>query len=171
MKSAVTAVALALCMLVIGAEQGVSAGTPQQDLKPMLSAVRKLVHKYYPSATVGLQDETIHFEFNTRKFMIHNPGRGGSGWQDATEQSGPQPGGIDCDIELRSGAYLGAATVPQEFDKRYFTLYLAAPYSKKMDCHLYIHLKYPERTSQEFLEEFRKLTNQFEGRPGDTEKQ
>ncbi|MCE9603866.1 MAG: hypothetical protein K8U03_03085 [Planctomycetia bacterium] len=64
---------------------------------------------------------------------------------------------------MRSGAYLGAAAVPQEFDLRYFKLYLSAPYSKKLDCHLYIHLRYPERTSKEFLEEFRTLTGKFEG--------
>jgi len=31
-------------------------------------------------------------------------------------------------MELRTGKYLGAAAVPQAFDKRYFTLQVMAPY-------------------------------------------
>ena len=48
------------------------------------------------------------------------------------------------------------------FDKRYFTLRLMAPYSKRLDHHLYVHLKYPREVPKEFLQELERLVNRFE---------
>ena len=62
--------------------------------------------------------------------------------------------------------YGGQAGVPQTFDVRYFTTYLLAPYSKKLDGHLYIHLTYPKNVTKEFLEEFEKLIEAFEKHVG-----
>ena len=61
----------------------------------------------------------------------------------------------------RSGKYLGAAAVPQAFDKRYFTLLVMAPYSEARDAHLYTHLLYPPDASKAFLSEFADLVKRF----------
>jgi hypothetical protein len=37
-----------------------------------------------------------------------------------------------------------------------------APYSQKIDHHLYVHLKYPRHVVQEFLNEFKRLANGFD---------
>ncbi len=131
-----------------------------QDLGPLANEVRKVVHPYYPKAEITLKGQTIHFEFNTRKFMIHEPTKNGE-WQDAHEEPGPQRGGIDGDLELRAGPYLGQAMVPQAFDMRYFTLLVMAPYEKKLDRHLYVHLKFPRDASPKFLQEFQRVVNDF----------
>jgi hypothetical protein len=154
-------VVLALGCLLAGAGRTAADDAPKPDLKPLLEEVRKLVEKHYPKATVTLKDQTIHFEFNTRKFMIHEQLLTGE-WQDAHEEPGPQKGGIYGDIELRVGEYGGMAAVPQSFDKRYFTLLLTAPHSKKLDHHLYIHLKYPRDVPKDFLKEFERLVDGFE---------
>jgi hypothetical protein len=57
--------------------------------------------------------------------------------------------------------YLGAAVVPQAFDKRYFTLLVMAPYSEVRDVHLYTHLLYPANASKVFLSEFTDLVTRF----------
>jgi hypothetical protein len=154
-------VVLAPCCLLAVAGRAAAEEAPKPDLKPLLEQVRKVVENHYPKSQVTLKDQTIHFDFNTRKFMIHEPLLTGE-WQDAHEEPGPQPGGIYGDIELRSGEYGGMAAAPQSFDKRYFTLLLMAPYSKKLDHHLYIHLKYPRDVTKEFLKEFGCLTDGFE---------
>src|SRR5262245_526625 len=154
-------VVLALCCLLAVAGRTAADNAPKPDLKPFLEEVRKLVEKQYPKAKVTLKDQTIHFEFNTRKFMIHEPLLTGE-WQDAHEEAGPQKSGIYGDIELRAGEYGGMAVVPQTFDKRYFTLLLMAPYSKKLDHHLYVHLKSPRDVPKEFLKEFERLVDGFE---------
>ena len=75
--------------------------------------------------------------------MVHEPLKTGE-WQDA-----------------RTGKYLGAAAVPQAFDKRYFTLQVMAPYSEARDVHLYTHLLYPADASKVFLSEFTDLVTRF----------
>ena len=163
-------VVLALCCLLAVEGRTAVDDAPKPDLKSLEAEVRKLVEMHYPKAKVTLKDQTIHFEFNTRKYMIHALNRIGDAWQDAHEEQGPQPGGIYCDIELRQGKYGGAAVVPQDFNERYFTLYLSAPYSKKLDRHLYIHLKYPSNVPEEFLKDFKRLTDEFEGHVSDKAK-
>jgi hypothetical protein len=152
---------LALCSLLALVGRTAADDAPKPDLKPFVEEVRKLVEKHYPNAEVTLKDQTIHFEFNTRKFLIHEPLLNGE-WQDAHEEDGPQKSGIYGDVELRAGQYMGMAAVPQSIDKRYFTLLLTAPSSKKLDHHLYVHLKYPRDVSKEFLKEFEGLVNGFE---------
>lgn len=151
--------AVACCLIVSG--RGAAADRPKADLNPLLGEVTKLVRKHYPKARVTLADQTISFAFNTRKFMIHEPLLTGE-WQDACEQVGPQKGGICGDIELRAGTYEGQAVAPQAFDKHYFTVLLLAPYSKKLNSHLYVHLNYPRGVPQEFVKDFRALMDDFE---------
>jgi hypothetical protein len=148
------------CLLAL-AGRAAADDAPKLNLKPLLMEVRKVVEKHYPKATVTLKDQTIHFEFNTRKFMIHEPLLTGE-WQEAHEEPGPQKDGICGDIELREGRYKGMAAVPQSFDKHYFTLLLTAPHSKKLDHHLYIQLKYPRDAPKDFLKEFERLVDAFE---------
>jgi hypothetical protein len=145
-----------LCVAPAGADD-----LPGPDLKPLNEQVRKLVEKHYPKAKVTLDDGTIAFAFNTRKFMIHEPLKTGE-WQDAFETTGPQRGGILGTIGLRPGRYGGAATVPQKFDVRYYTTLLMAPETRKGDAHLYVHLHYPKDTPEEFLKDFRALVDDFE---------
>src|SRR5262245_15575046 len=121
-------VVLALCCLLAVSGRAAADDASKPDLKPLLREVRTLVEKHYPKAEVTMKDRTIHFEFNTRKYMIHEPLLTGE-WQDAHEELGPQKSGIYGDIELGTGVYGGQAVVPQSFDKRYFTLLLMAPYS------------------------------------------
>jgi hypothetical protein len=161
MMTRVQLFALSTTCALIGLSRAAADDAPKPDLKPLLEEVRKLVEKHYPNGKVTLKDQTIHFEFNTRKFMVHEPLLTGE-WQDAHEEVGPQKGGIYGDIDLRPGEYEGMAVVPQSFDKRYFTLLLLAPYFKKSDQHLYVHVKYPRDVPKEFLEEFERLLIGFE---------
>jgi hypothetical protein len=150
-----------MASLLIGVGRTGAEDTPKPDLKPLLAEVRKLVEKHYPKAKVTLTDQTIHFEFNTRKFMIHELTRIEDEWLDAREEPGPQPGGIYGHITLEQGRYKGPAALPWVWEKRYFTLYWAAPYSKKLDRHLHIDLKYPRNVPKEFLKDFKRLTDDF----------
>ncbi|MCA9253799.1 MAG: hypothetical protein KDA54_21945 [Phycisphaerales bacterium] len=130
-------------------------------LKRLYADLRLLLRRHYPDASSHLLKNKISFEFNTRNFIIHIPLKTGE-WQDPREERGPKKGGILGTIELREGKYLGAAMVPQSFDRRYYTSILMAPYSEKRDCHLYVHLYVPKLDSNpEFIKEFRELVNEF----------
>jgi hypothetical protein len=136
---------------------------PLQDpaLKRFHAELRTLFSRYYPKATSHLLKNKIHFEQDTRLFIVHEALKTGE-WQDPWEERGPKRGGILCDITLEKGPYQGAAMVPQEFDKRYFMVLVSAPYSSKRDVHLEVHLAYPRDVSGEFLKQFTELVNDFE---------
>ncbi|HYS53472.1 MAG TPA: hypothetical protein VER58_06900 [Thermoanaerobaculia bacterium] len=157
-RSGVITVMMLWALTVNAQHRPISSQSP--NLERLLTAVQKLVNSYYPKAQVTLDGQVIHFESNTRKFMIHEPLLTGE-WQDAREETGPQKSGIYGDVELRSGVYAGQAGVPQTFDKRYFTLLVMAPYDPVHDQHLYVRVKYPYDISHRFLEDFRRLVNQF----------
>src|SRR5438034_7173328 len=74
----------------------------------------------------GLETGSGEYRASPRPY-VHEPLKTGE-WQDARETIGPQRGGVVGNMELRTGKYLGAAAVPQAFDKRYFTLQVMAPY-------------------------------------------
>lgn len=131
------------------------------SIRRLYSELRILFRRHYPEATSHLLKDKMHFEHNTRIFVVHEPLKTGE-WQDPFETRGPNPGGILCDITFQKGRYMGAAMVPQTFDKRYFKVALMAPYSEKHDAHLHVLLFYPEKTSSDFLREFIELVNNFE---------
>ena len=60
------------------------------------------------------------------------------------------------------------AELPQSFDKRYFIVRISAPYSKKLDGHLYIHLNHPRNAPAEFVKDFEGLVTEFEKYVGET---
>jgi hypothetical protein len=158
---AVTALVLGLFAAVsaIGqSDQSTNAANPA--LKRFYGELRTLFRRHYPKMTSHLLKEKMHFEQETRIFIVHEPTKTGE-WQDPWETRGPKPGGILCDVTLQEGRYQGAAVVPQTFDKRYFKVLLMAPYSAEHDCHLLVHLSYPGNVSGEFLKEFTEFVNNY----------
>jgi len=151
-----------VCALVAVPTRAVELETLHNPaLERFYSELRTLFRKHYPKATSHLLKDKIHFEHDTRVFIVHEAYKTGE-WQDPWEERGPKPGGILCDITLQKGQYQGAAVAPQTFDKRYFKVLLMAPYSSKRDVHLYVHLSYPGNVSTDFLKEFTDLVNGFE---------
>ena len=147
--------------VLFGMTAGWASASADQDTGPFFGAVRKLVEKHYPKAEFTATGSELHFAFNTRKYMIHEARKDGE-WQDATEQLGPQKGGVCGDAVVATGRFEGAALVPQSFDKRYFVEWMAAPYSEKLNRHLLVHLKVPSNAHQGFVKDFADLVATFE---------
>lgn len=75
---------LALCISIGNWATAHAEDKPAPDLKALREQVDKLLVKHYPKATIkaGLEEQTIDFQYQTRKFMIHEPLLTGE-WQDA----------------------------------------------------------------------------------------
>jgi hypothetical protein len=157
------ATAWLLAFIAIPAAHGQSDKAPTADnasVRRRYGGLRSLFLNYYPGATSHLLNQKMHFEHDTRMFIVHEPLKTGE-WQDPWETRGPKRGGILCDVTLQEGRYQGAAVVPQTFDKRYFQVLLMAPYNPKQDRHLQVHLSYPGNVKPEFLKEFTDLVNAY----------
>lgn len=143
------------------AEKPTVGDVSRPNFQPLLDKFQVLVRKYYPKARTSKTDKEFHFEFDKVKFLIHDRLLTGE-WQDAREVWGPGVHGIVGEIRISSGQYKGMVEVPQTFDKRYFKLRLMAPYSKKLDHHLHVQLKLPDRAPKKFLKELEMLVADFE---------
>jgi len=135
----------------------------QFNAKGFYQAVREVLLRHYRQATSHLLKNDVHFEHNTRLFIVHEATKTGH-WQDPWAERGPQKDGIYCDISYLPGKYGGAALTPQAFDKRYFTLLMLTPYSAKLDAHLFVHLKYPNtgKAPEGFMPQMLEVINQFQ---------
>lgn len=157
--------------LVLGVH-ALAAEQPLPHLSKFATAVRTLVRRYYPQATVTATDTTVTFEFNAMDFMVHLPWKTGQ-WQAARAERGPQwPDGIVGSMTLQRGEYRGAAGLPQTFHQCYFQrLVMVSPYSRTFDCHLHVTLRYPASPNPDvqatgldpdFLAAFTTLVNEVE---------
>ena len=155
-----------LILLLVAAEARAANDEPLQNpaLQSFYFQLQKAFHRHYPQATSHLLKNKIHFEHDTRVFLVHELLKTGE-WHDPVETRGPKPGGILCDITFMNGPYLSAlkaTEIPQTLDKRYFKVLVMAPYSAKLDTHLEVHLSYPGNVSGDFVKEFTELVKEFQ---------
>jgi hypothetical protein len=137
-----------------------NADKTPNEVEGIYDQLEDLFLRYYPNANIDRKTGQFRAQFNIRKFMIHHALKTGE-WQEAQEQDGPNRKGIICGISYASGAFGGAAVVPQTFNNRYFESLLMAPYNKKLNMHLVAHLDFPDDTAHEFLSAFNKIINSF----------
>jgi len=133
--------------------------------------LQALFRKYYPKATfTNLGVNGIHFEYEIITFEFPDIGPPG-GKREATTQRGPKKGGILCSIYLEKGEYRGQIALmprgggqygPFLIDRKVYKQLLMAPYSARLDAHLWVSLSYPSDASDDFLKEFRARMNAFE---------
>jgi hypothetical protein len=157
--------------LAMSAEDGVQERQkPKNRLEPFSHVIEQAVMRYYPEAVVSSSHdeksgaETLHFEYNTQSFVMRYRAKDGS-WEEPKEVRGPYVGGIWCDMVLEKGrdadkmpdAEEGVTEAGPDFYSRRIV-----PYSKKLDCHLKVTLRYPGGTPPEFLERFDELAKSFE---------
>src|SRR5262249_35824851 len=120
----VLTVILVASLAAVGAEA--QKDLPSTAVLPRLHPrLLPIFHLHYPKIRSKVAGDSIEFDYDTRKFLIHYPSKTGE-WQDAYEVKGPNPHGILCHIKLVQGRYQGAAMLPQTFDDRYFKTYAMA---------------------------------------------
>lgn len=131
-------------------------------MKKFADAMEHLLKRYYKDIKrIDISNETVRFEYNNMKFMVHLPLKTGE-WQPAHEEIGPQRHGIACALSLSPGKWMGAAMMPQVFDHHYYKILGMAPYDEQKDCHLHASLSYPESDiSPGLMKEYQKLVNSF----------
>jgi hypothetical protein len=142
-----------------------------KQLGPFCGELRQLVRRYYPDATVvsyhdpKSKTDKIHFEFNTQFFIMRFRDENGE-WKKRVPIHGPAVGGIWCDIELLKGRYRGKIPDAEEgytgLRPEYYSRWVA-PYSKKLDRHLMVTLRFPGGTPSGFLKRFDGLMKGFDG--------
>lgn len=133
---------------------------PPKEVEQLFTKLEALLLEFYPQATVTRKTNGFECRFNTRSFLIHHALKTGE-WQEARAQEGPNRGGILCSVSDSAGRYAGAAMVPQQFEYRYFSSLLMAPYNKKIDRHLIAHLNFPDNVKPQLIRRYSELITSF----------
>ncbi len=133
---------------------------PSKEVEQLFTKLEVLLLEFYPQAKVTRKTNGFQCRFNTRSFLIHHALKTGE-WQEARAQEGPNRGGILCSVSESAGRYAGAAMVPQQFEYRYFSSLLMAPYNKKIDRHLIAHLNFPDNVKPQLLRRYSELITSF----------
>jgi hypothetical protein len=139
-------------------------------VEPLRREVQRLVRQYYPEASVVASydkktgEEKIHFEYNTQTYVMRDPQPDNTSYNRVAVR-GPYVGGIWCDMTLSKGRYAGAVKNMEkgitEIGHDFYN-HVAAPYSKKLDRHISIALRYPDGTSPRFLKQFEAMAGTFD---------
>ena len=93
----------------------------------------------------------------TRSIVPEETGAASAGNRRVTTAGDRKAAGIEF---LDAAASVGEA-VPQTSDKRYYTQFVTAPYSERVDGYLFILLGYP-RGAAEFRKDFDALVKEFD---------
>ena len=158
---------LAVIALVIGVSDSSFADEKpiwsDPPFKEFAARLDKLIKEQYPKAdrVVDEKEQTLRWSYDTRKFMIHLRNLRGE-LQEATEQTGPDRGGIICEATIEAGQYLGMAVVPQTFDRHYFQILLMAPNRKDAGAHVFFRLSYPREIDKDFLTKIAETVDKFD---------
>lgn len=147
-------------LLAGGVARGEGKAVSDPRLERLYASLRPVFLEHFPQATSEAAGDRVHFEHDTRPFLIHMPLKTGE-WQEAVEVRGPNRRGILCNVQLVDGVYGGAAMLPMTSDDRYFKTLVMAVASPSRDAYLYVHLSYPDGVSREFLGAFVRTLDGF----------
>jgi hypothetical protein len=172
MKRVVSVVTIGVCCWC-GWAVAADDQAPQQkatELESLRREVENAVLKYYPDATVTASrnektgEESIHFEYSTYPILMRYRNKDGS-WQEPVMVRGPYVGGIWGDMVLQKGRYTGDIAGAEEGVTETgpdFYSHVIAPYSKELDRHMDVKVRFPGGTPPKFLEQLTGLAKRFD---------
>jgi hypothetical protein len=138
------------CLIAQTAAAGAGA-----DVKSDFKDVEAVLLDFYPKAKITISGTKFHCEFKCKTEAGYYSSKGNGLF--------PQEDGILCDIALKDGPYErpDKDQLPSDVHDGFHTTLTMAPYSKKQNKHLLVHLTYPPDISPEFKERFETAVNEF----------
>lgn len=128
-----------------------------QPLIEVYHRVREVCEQSCPSAkvTYGADEPTILVEYRTRDFQVYAVSKDGKIAESLHPERGPTHDGFLLQVALQPGKYQGAAVIPQDMRRPYWTTYVNAVSLPDKDEHLHIQLSYGSRTDRELLQQLK----------------
>jgi hypothetical protein len=113
--------------------------------------LQSVIRSSDPGASVAIENGVYVYRHHTQTFKVHTLDKTGLISEDAHDEEGPNVDGILLNISLQEGPYEGAADLPQELKKPYWTTFLNA-YPTDGDKHLLLNLSYGSRADKKLIE-------------------
>ena len=136
-----------LLLLVALISTACAADSPLGEVDQSLT---EIVRRYFPDAKIERAENAYIAKHGTMEFTVHNSSKTGEFSPQAGEEEGPNFKGFILDIRVNEGPYQGAAVVPQELRRPYWTTYITAERVPGKDKHYFIGFSYGGRLDPEF---------------------
>ena len=146
------------------------APTVMADDSPLLQVADRLAKQAEDMSIVPrvAQDgRTVSLSYRTRKFMVHNTDKLGHHSEKAHEEVGPRYDGLIFQVTMQDGRYAGAAVIPNDLPRPYWTTFVNAYPVAKGQQHLHVNISYGNRTDREVIKKMKERAS-FEEHLDDT---
>lgn len=136
-----------------------SAGAAETAMSPHLSRIRvaidEVLDDLLADVRVTVTGNSLTYAYQTQKFMVHSIGKDGSIYKKAHEEQGPGYRGFLITLTQQKGTYRGAADIPQDLKRPYWTTYVNAYPTNANSEHIHLNLSYGSGTDRKLLEKIK----------------
>jgi hypothetical protein len=126
-------------------------GAPVLQASEWQLKLQSVIRSYDPNAVVAIENGAYVYRHHTQTFKVHAIDKTGQISERAQDEEGPNVDGILLTIFLQEGSYQGAAEIPQELKKTYWTTFVNA-YPAAGGKHLLLNLSYGSRADKKLIE-------------------
>lgn len=113
--------------------------------------LQSVIRSFDTNAVVTIENGAYVYRFHTQMFKIHTIQKTGGITETAHDEEGPNVDGIFLKVSLQDGSYRGAAEIPQDLRRPYWTTFINA-YPVATGKHLWLGLSYGSRANQKLME-------------------
>jgi hypothetical protein len=125
------------------------------ELKQLDETLTSVIQKHFPDADFERTNRRFVAKHGTMEFMVHGRSKTGEVSPNAYKEEGPNYRGFLLAIDVVHGPYQGAAVIPQELRKAYWTTFIDATPLSDRRAHFWIRLSYGGRLDPGFHQALR----------------
>ncbi len=143
--------------VLISAMFALQASAKDSPLSQVAENLSKIAEDMEPAASVLHDGRTVSLSFNTRTFMVHSSDKLGRRSKEAHQTVGPRYDGLIVQVTMQDGRYFGAAVIPQNLRRPYWTTFVNAYPIAKGKQHLHVNISYGNRTDHQLIKQIKEL--------------
>ena len=113
--------------------------------------IEALLKQYNIPYQIIQNNNDMKIIYDTNIFTIHAIHKTGYVSPEPHQEEGPNYDGILLELSVHAGSYSGAADIPQEFNKPYWTTYINSRSVNHAKEYLLFSLSYGNRTNKELI--------------------
>lgn len=133
------------------------AAAEDTPLDSVAAGLTRIGEGMKPVASVVQDGRAVTLSFNTRTFMVHSSDKLGHRSAKAHQSVGPRYDGLIVKVTQQEGRYFGAAVIPQNLRRPYWTTYVNAYPIAQGRQHLHVNIEYGNRTDRKVIKQVKAL--------------
>lgn len=113
--------------------------------------LQSIIRQHHADAVVTVENGAYVYRYHTQTFKIHTIYKTGEIAATAHDEEGPNVDGVFLTVSLQDGPYQGAAEIPQDLRRPYWTTFINS-YPFATGKHLWMSLSYGSRSDKKLIE-------------------